>query len=460
MSPHSGPHPDAILSLRPINDNAWEVVQHQNNQHLRSYLGDGSTGLDIGHFSSYLGGGVLATLGRRGDILVEGASISKIQCSFEIDEITNAVMFYDRSHSQTSAVGGFNAYPFQHGRPRKVVVHPNFNSRIGMGGVGRDLVQFDLQWHKFPVQRDQTAIHPHFARTINDNDTVQPSQYGTRAYTLAPGELELRCFQESRIGSGGFGNVYRGVDVDSGLVVAVKVIDRTQHMDNETWWKMKSEVTLIRSVQHPHIIHYIDSRGWEGTTARIYMDLKDGSLTGLMLGPWALPPNQVADTALFQMLQAIDYLGTHGVVHRDIKPDNILYVYRESRFRFCLADFGLASQSTLATSTVGTPGFMAPECFQQGVRQTHQADVWSLFATILWIMDTRGFRQASASVTPTPGSCLEVQARASGLTGIWEMAIEDPNERASAAQMLVKRFNGLGLTTKPSCVPPLKPRTT
>jgi hypothetical protein len=127
----------------------------------------------------------LATLGRNGDIVVEGSSIAKLQCSFEIDLDTRVVMFYDTSHSQTSQVSGDNATPFEYGRPRKVVVQEKVNTIIGLGGVGRNLVQFELEWHcglaemTERVKNRRSAFleeNPRFARTIEETDTVLPSR--------------------------------------------------------------------------------------------------------------------------------------------------------------------------------------------------------------------------------------------------------------------------------------------
>src|SRR5205814_8204675 len=94
----------------------------------------------------------LATLGRNNiDIIVEGSSIARSQCSFEILPDTGIVMLYDRSFNQSTQVSGKNATPFEHGRIRRVV-QDKLNTEIGMGGEGRDLVRFELRWHQNPVQ--------------------------------------------------------------------------------------------------------------------------------------------------------------------------------------------------------------------------------------------------------------------------------------------------------------------
>ncbi|KAJ4321577.1 hypothetical protein N0V84_005248 [Fusarium piperis] len=225
--------------------------------------------------------------------------------------------------------------------------------------------------------------------------------------------------------------------------MAIKKIERGK-LNDEEWAKLQRE---------PHIVDYLYSCGWESTMAEICMGLKDGSLEKLVLEP-PLRIEDVAQTVLHQMLQATDCLATHGIVHRDIKPENILYVFRQSKYHFCLADFGLSNREDLATTFSGTPIYMAPEILHRA-KQTHKADIWSLFVTMLWTLDIKGFRQASASAQNLPQVQTEISSRIPTLRVIQDMAREDPDERASAAQMLVKCFDGRGLVTPRNQVPPL-----
>jgi hypothetical protein len=106
-----------------------------------STLSDGVEALDVGFHIRGKSSTTLATLGRgiEADIYVEGSSIAKVQCSFEIDLYTGVVMFFDRSHGCTTQVSGENATPFEHERIRKVLVQKDLNTIIGMGGEGRNL---------------------------------------------------------------------------------------------------------------------------------------------------------------------------------------------------------------------------------------------------------------------------------------------------------------------------------
>lgn len=221
-----------------MNPRAEAVLADPDNKHLVSQLKTDELALDIGHTRSTSGDNTtIATLGRDGDIVVDGRSIAKIQCSFEIDLDTKVVMFYDRSHSQTSQVLGQNATPFEYGRPRKIVVQDNVNTIIGFGGVGRNLFQFELEWHydapetmEIVKNRASTTLgyeeNPRLAQTVDITDTVLPSKRETRLNTAGPQLTKLRYANLVLLGSGQFGVVYKAVNLDSGKFLAVKTLKR------------------------------------------------------------------------------------------------------------------------------------------------------------------------------------------------------------------------------------------
>ena len=104
---------------------------------------------------------------------------------------------------------------------------------------------------------------------------------------------------------------------------------------------------------------------------------------------------------------------------------------------------------------------MAPEMFFHGP-QTHKADVWSMFVTLAWVSNVRGFRQiCECNRFESPEKVQQdvlFAADDKSMEGGREMAIPNPVERASAAQMLVKYFNGEGLSTPRHQVPALPNR--
>ena len=195
------------------------------------------------------------------------------------------------------------------------------------------------------------------------------------------------------------------------------------------------------------------------------MGLKDGNLKSLLLSPRFLPSpqspssalQQISDTVFHQMLQALDHLEANKVVHRDVKPENILYTQvSDDSYRFQLGDFGLCNNALCATSTVGTPIYMAPEMLQDG-KHTHKVDVWSLYVTMLWALDVDGFRATCNNFTShgqIQSAVLSIASKNTLVAQIRDMAISDPGNRASAAQMLDKCYNGEGLAHQQTLVSP------
>ena len=187
------------------------------------------------------------------------------------------------------------------------------------------------------------------------------------------------------------------------------------------------------------------------------MGLKEGTLKSLVRNGCSTPITNLSNTVSHHMLQAIDFLATKGIVHRDIKPENILYVSEQGQYKFQLGDFGLSNRQNIATTFAGSLLFMAPEIFQHE-GQTHKADVWSLYVTMLWTLDVEGFRHVSRTF-PTDGSArariLSIASSTNSVFSMRAMARLNPDERASAAQMLVKCFDGKGLVTARNKIPPL-----
>lgn len=75
------------------------------------------------------------------------------------------------------------------------------------------------------------------------------------------------------------------------------------------------------------------------------------------------------------MFQSLDCLATQGIIHRDVRPENILYLSIAGQYHLQPGDFGLSNEQTIAKTRSGPPFFMAPEIYRGG-KQMHKTEVW------------------------------------------------------------------------------------
>lgn len=258
--PRDSPHPLAFFSLLPLNDRARAVLEHPENAHLVSTLVDKNNkagyGLDIGPFIGSKSRYTLATIGRCGDIIVEGRGISRIHCSFELhDGNKTEVMLQDRSSNRSTKLFGETAMGFESERAhRRVVVDKTINLVFGLGGVACDLLQFRIVWHPHNKRApdlyfDYREDNPRQTRTIPDEPpTIAPSRAVTRIHT--PSLLgKIRYSKREQLGSGAFGEVWRVADVDTGNYLAVKRVKRPALLSHE-YVLLKREVDTLSRVSH------------------------------------------------------------------------------------------------------------------------------------------------------------------------------------------------------------------
>jgi serine/threonine-protein kinase len=202
---------------------------------------------------------------------------------------------------------------------------------------------------------------------------------------LTPGQQFFGYKLVSHIGSGQFGQVWRAED-RQGEQVALKFIPRPP--DQHTFDELATEIgeTIARRLNHPHLIHIIDS--WQDEAYFIVaMELAQKSLRQVFNelrhhAETGIPRDQLLEY-LRQAAAGIDHLNEQDIVHRDIKPDNLLILDGQLK----VADFGLARliESSIQTmSSSGTPQYMPPEVWE-GRRAKHFSDQYSLAITYCYL---------------------------------------------------------------------------
>ena len=183
---------------------------------------------------------------------------------------------------------------------------------------------------------------------------------------------------EAFIGRGGMGAVYRGTQVQLERAVAIKIMRRDQDGDAEFEDRFKREALALARLNHPGIVSVIDFGEASPEYLFLVMEFVDG--TDLMEIIRSREVTQAMALELLpQICDALQFAHDQGIVHRDVKPSNILLT-RAGRIK--IADFGLAKhldgQHTAAHTRLGTPDYAAPEQMEPGAEVDHRADIYAL----------------------------------------------------------------------------------
>ncbi|NXH10510.1 STK36 kinase, partial [Bucco capensis] len=177
------------------------------------------------------------------------------------------------------------------------------------------------------------------------------------------------------IGEGSFGRVYKGRRKHSAQVVALKFIPKVGRSEKELK-NLQREIEIMRDLHHPNIIQMLDSFETDKKVV-VVTDYAEGELFQILEDDGSLSEDQV-QTIAAQLVSALYYLHSHRILHRDMKPQNIL-LGKDGIVKLC--DFGFARAMSIhtmvLTSIKGTPLYMSPELVEERPYD-HTADLWSL----------------------------------------------------------------------------------
>src|SRR6516162_6436879 len=189
--------------------------------------------------------------------------------------------------------------------------------------------------------------------------------------------FDTRYVIKRKLGSGGMADVYLAEDQELGRRVALKLLDDRHASDDQFVERFRREAQSAAGLNHPNIVSIFD-RGQAEGTYYIAMEYLDGrTLKELLIRNGPTPPAIAIDYAR-QILGALAFAHRNGIVHRDIKPHNII-VRQDGRLK--VTDFGIAragtSQMTEAGSIVGTAQYLSPEQARGG-EVDPRSDLYSL----------------------------------------------------------------------------------
>ena len=280
--------------------------------------------------------------------------------------------------------------------------------------------------------------------SVSDRETrriAALADVASRSSQADPRVLAERYVLEEKLGAGGFGEVWRAFDSQLALQVALKVLHPARFGDPRFEVDLKREAQAAMRLAHANIVTV---RNYEcaGGACFLVMDYVEGENLSQVMA--RSPEGRLAERDVLdvgrQMCAALDYAHGEGVLHRDVKPANVL---RQAADGVCrLTDFGLAAviHHTLARATratSGTPKYMAPEVLKGG-RVDHRSDLYSLGIMLYELASGEppfaGADLAYQHLHRVPAVPRDVSER------LWQIVAaclaKDPNARPASARVL------------------------
>jgi serine/threonine protein kinase len=255
------------------------------------------------------------------------------------------------------------------------------------------------------------------------------------------------------LGRGAMGIVYKARDPAIDRIVAMKTyVAGADGADDEFRYRFEREARAAGKLSHPGVVTVHDLVKDDSGQPHIVMEFVDGTTLTRMLAEQAAVAFERAVEIGIELAQALDYAHERGLVHRDIKPDNII-IGRDGRAK--IMDFGIARMGgtdlTQAGQILGTPSFMAPEQFRSS-RVDGRADLFSLGSTLYFVFtgekpfkgkSTVEVAHAITTTEPRPPSVARAHLPP-GIDAILKKCLEkNPDDRFQAARELADALKAL-----------------
>jgi tRNA A-37 threonylcarbamoyl transferase component Bud32 len=259
------------------------------------------------------------------------------------------------------------------------------------------------------------------------------------------------------LGHGGMGAVYKARQAKLDRLVALKVLPRALAQGPGFAERFAREARALARLNHPNIVALYDFGEVEGLYF-LLMEYVDGANLRQALAEGRLPADRALPVVV-EVCSALQYAHDEGVVHRDVKPENILL---DKKGRVKIADFGLAkllgltrptAGLTVSQQVMGTPHYMAPEQQERPLEVDHRADIYSL-GVVLYELLTG---ELPLGHFPPPSRKAAVDTR---LDGVVLRALErEPQQRYQQMREMQTDVEAIGQPPAPAApAPKISPR--
>ncbi len=265
--------------------------------------------------------------------------------------------------------------------------------------------------------------------------------------------------------------VYLAKDIKHGRDVAVKVVHPVvaSALGADLFLR---EIEIVAQLRHPHIVPLFDSGEADGSLYYV-MPYEPGASLRDQLARDGPPPIENAVVVLRDVCDALAYAHQHGVVHRDIKPDNVMLSGRHAM----VTDFGVARAATKAAANpnsaavglaLGTPAYMAPEQISQGAVVDHRADIYSVGALAYELLTGRppfvgetrdAVLSAQLSAAPDPVTTHRPDVPSPLNDLVMKCLEKKPGDRWQSADEMVTRLESVAITRTAIDEPDSRSRT-